>query len=134
MIEDLFEYKEVNPEVDLYYNGKKAFSTYQYGVNYYFDDGRSYASSTTSASYAASDTSDSAIATQYALQSYAEKLANRMYEDNLKDVDKDYVAGMIYAILMKEDIPKSTVERLMDDRPGNEKLFKDEDFLIWKMF
>jgi len=117
-------------EVEFYYNGEKAFRTYEYGSDYYFDDGHSYASSTTSASYAASATSDSALATQYALQSYAEKLANRMYEDNLKDVDKDYVAGMIYAILMKEDIPKSTVERLMDDRPGNEKLFKDEDFLI----
>jgi len=49
-----------------------------------------------------------------------------MYEDNLEDIDRDYIAGMIYAILMQDNVDEVTKNRLLDDRPGN--LFKDEDF------
>jgi hypothetical protein len=106
---------------DLYYNKRRFFETTPYGIQYYWDDDPSYASSTTS---------DSAVATSYALKVYAEKLSDRMYENNVEDIDKDYVAGMIYAILMKDDVDDVIKDRLLADRPGKEKLFKDEDFLI----
>jgi len=115
---------------DLYYNRRRFFETTPYGIQYYWDDGPSYAPSTTSASYASSSTTDSAVATSYALKVYAEKLSDRMYENNVEDIDKDYVAGMIYAILMKDDVDDVIKDRLLADRPGKEKLFKDEDFLI----
>ena len=37
---------------------------------------------------------------------------------------------MIYAILMQEDIPQKTRDRLVDERPDKEQLFKDEEFEI----
>lgn len=127
-------------EVEFYYNGEKAFRTYEYGSDYYFDDGRSYASSTSSASYASSATSDSALATEYAMKAYAEKLADRMYEDNIEDINKDNIAHMIYAILMKDDVDEETLDKLVDNRPASHvgiicsknKIdeFDDEDFLI----
>ena len=78
-------------------------------------------------SYSASSTSDSAYGDDL-LRQYADVLAERMCNDNIESIDKDYIAGMIYAILMKDDVGDEIRERLLDDHPTN--TFKDEDFLI----
>ena len=110
---------------DLYYSGRRIFETNPYGIQYYWDEA-SRTASTTSASYASSATSDSAVSIAHKLKSYADIFADRMYEDNLEDIDRDYIAGLIYAILMQDNVDEVTKNRLLDDRPGN--LFKDEDF------
>ena len=76
-------------------------------------------------SYSPSSVSDSQIA-----QDYADLLADRLQKDNLDEIDKNHIAGMIYAILMQEDIPQKTRDRLVDERPDKEQLFKDEEFEI----
>jgi len=65
-------------------------------------------------SLSASSTSDSAIAINY-----ARMVADRMQKDNLDEIDKNHIAGMIYAVLMKDDIPIK-----------KQQLFKDEEFEI----
>jgi len=62
----------------------------------------------------ASSTSDSAIAINY-----ARMVADRMQKDNIDEIDKNHIAGMIYAVLMKDDIPIK-----------KQQLFKDEEFEI----
>lgn len=105
---------------DLYYNGNTVFETIEHGflINEYYDE-RSYSASSFSQSYASSATSDSAVAIQYMMKTYAEKMADRMCEDNLASIDKNTMAGMIYAILMQEDEKKEKIEE-----------FEDEDFLL----
>jgi hypothetical protein len=70
---------------------------------------------------------DSAIA-----RSYANMFADRMQEDNLDEIDKNHVAGMIYAVLMQDDkLPtQKAVMEYVDARPDKEQLFKDEEFEI----
>lgn len=80
-------------------------------------------------SYSPSSTSDSAITTQQAIKQYTEIFAERMQEGNLDKIDKDHVAGMIYAILMKSELEQETLDRLVDARPG-QSLFTDEEFEI----
>ena len=91
---------------------------YNYRYNWGLDPEPSYSASSVS------DSSDSAIATQYALKVYAERLADRMADDNLDKIDKNTIAGLIYAVLMQD------ADQVTKDRPGNEKLFKDEEFEI----
>lgn len=59
-------------------------------------------------------TSDSTIAIDY-----ARMISDRMEKDNIDKIDKNYIAGMIYAVLMKDDIPIK-----------KQQLFKDEEFEI----
>jgi hypothetical protein len=59
-------------------------------------------------------TSDSTIAIDY-----ARMISDRMQKDNIDKIDKNYIAGMIYAVLMKDDIPIK-----------KQQLFKDEEFEI----
>ena len=104
-----------NP-VSLYYDGDKVIETNPRGYQIYWDEA-SLSASSTSYSSASSGISDSAIATEYAMKAYAERLADRMADDNLDSIDKNTIAGMIYAILMQDD------EKKIEE-------FKDEDFLL----
>lgn len=81
-------------------------------------------------SYASSSTSDSVIATEYNLKNYAKKVADRMYENNIEEIDKDFVAGMIYSILTK-NAEQRTLAQLVDDMPSNEEnLFTNKEFEV----
>jgi hypothetical protein len=83
-------------------------------------------------SLSASSTSISAsnLATQQAMKQYAEMFADRMQEGNLDEIDKDHISGMIYAILMKDELDQEIIERHLDARPDKEQLFTNEEFEI----
>jgi len=108
-------------DVSFYYNGEKAIETTKDGLNIY------WAHETSSSP---SNVSDNRAAVEQSLRVYADLMAERIEEGNLDEVDKNSIAGLIYAILMKEDYPEYVRDGLLKDKEERENEFKDEDFLL----